>query len=287
MGEKQLQAMERYADRHSGGGAQFHRPQFSSHNYQSDIPSVASVYAGNVAPRAPYATEDSVNDAQPHNDLPNNVPLYHVTHYERPVNNPAEAPPSPIARAGASPNVPSASGSNRHHASTTQNWMSQHDSSMCKNRSDAPAGGLRPCSNEIKNLIENEPAPSACAPSVDTAPTGVNPHSSPIQGWHANYDSSLHQYRRKADEQASTVMATTGGQGRGSPSPKAKTGGVTAGGQDHKGDCKSLSESVPPAPWLSGFDSSLTTARVSSESRQDPQSQGFTSNAAQIMHGSE
>merc|ERR1712166_589363 len=59
------------------------------------------------------------------------------------------------------------------------------------------------------------------------------PHSSPIQSWHASYDSTLHQHRRKADEDASSVT-TTGGQGPVStspcPNPQSREGGRSAGG---------------------------------------------------------
>eukprot|EP00658_Telonema_sp_P-2_P015374 TRINITY_DN15910_c0_g1_i13.p1 TRINITY_DN15910_c0_g1~~TRINITY_DN15910_c0_g1_i13.p1 ORF type:complete len:245 (-),score=34.56 TRINITY_DN15910_c0_g1_i13:27-761(-) len=210
---------DRYEDKHAAGGAQFHRPQYSSRSYQSNRPQASSVYPGEVVPRAPYATEASVNDAQPHNDLPNNVPLYHITHYERPVNAPQPVPASPILNH--SEDEPPASRLNPearvHHSCTTQNWMTSHDSSLCSARSQARPGGLAPCNNEIKSLLQGQQgSPPTAAPSPTNAePTGVNPHSSPIQGWHANYDSSLHQYRRKADEFASTVPVTTAGQGKG------------------------------------------------------------------------
>jgi len=273
-----------------------HRAQFSARGYQSRVPSVNSVYGGNDAPRAPYATEESVNDAPPHNDIPNNCPLYHITHYERPTNTPPPVAPNPILQNEEFHNSHQSQGVHVAHSSPTQHWMGHHDSHLCHSRNTASAGGLGPAmthgEQEIKQLVEQSSSGrSNYAPSQDH-PSGVNPHSSPIQSWHASYDSSLHQHRRKADEDASSVT-TTGGQGPVStspcPNPQSREGGRSAGGvtggQSHTGSSKHVPHVVPPAPWLSGFDSSLTSPRAHSEHR--PAGAGYTSGVAELVHGCE
>ena len=154
-------------------------------------------------------------------------------------------------------------------------YRGHHDSHLCHSRNSASAGGLGPAmthgEQEIKQLMEQSSSgrsnyapsqgiwlpritsPSSHACAADH-PSGVNPHSSPIQSWHASYDSSLHQHRRKADEDASSVT-TTGGQGPVStspcPNPQSREGGRSAGGvtggQSHTGSSKHVPHVVPPA----------------------------------------
>lgn len=285
-------------------GNPHHVPRFHMSSFQRSCPRVDQKYGDHAVVRAPYASENTVNDAPVHNDIPNVSPQYHMSCYERPANvRPSRDHRPTWVPAPEEPKGAPTHTHKRPNAAPTQNWMNWKDSSLCDPRNEAKAMSVvsaRNNSSNVGNLMtgfvdpRGDFKPGVAPPRftesrTDFKPSGKDsahvPHATPPQAWASNFDSSLSR-RRNADSELSSTTprtaTTTAAQGQIREKEPMAPASPTTAGQEHGGPTrKSHSSPMGHQPWASSWDSSLcrkwegdTTAGAK-----------YTSNVGALIHG--
>lgn len=229
--------------------------------YQRGCPRVDQRYGDHAVVRAPYAHEGTTNDAPVHNSMPNAVPQFHMSCYERPAD--IRSPPNTVA-----PWVPVPGGEKpavvtterKQQASPTQAWMTWKDSKQCNPRNEAMSAVKQSSHNNSHNvgsIITGQPHHPTHGRDRPDDKAHVS-HAAPPQAWATGYDSSLSRRRNfDSETMGATPRGTTSAQGMLSPRHNEPMSPTTAG-QEHGGQTKKCHSSpMGHQGWATSWDSSL------------------------------
>merc|ERR1711934_1080257 len=177
-------------------GNPHHVPRFHMSGYQRNCPRVDQKYGDHAAVRAPYASENTFNDAPVHNDISNVSPQFHMSCYERPANvRPSrDHRPTWVPEPDTSHTVERVVTCKRPNSTPSQEWMNWKDSSLCRPRHQAPAGSVvspRNNSSNVGSLLTGQEPAAAGGFQPSGKDSAHVPHATPPQAWASNFDSSL------------------------------------------------------------------------------------------------